>query len=106
VGLRLALVWTQCQDIGPPARYGHALAYDETRKKTLLVGGEGLGDGLFADTWLWDGEYWTQAEDIGPSGRSKHAVAYDAKRKCVILFGGLHQPGGAQGDTWAWDGDA
>jgi hypothetical protein len=39
----VSLLWTQRQDIGPSARFGHALAYDQARNRTLLVGGDGLG---------------------------------------------------------------
>jgi hypothetical protein len=53
----VSLLWTQRQDIGPSARFGHALAYDESKSRTLLVGGDGLGT-LFRDTWLWNGETW------------------------------------------------
>jgi hypothetical protein len=98
-----SLLWTQRQDIGPSARFGHALAYDASGKRTVLVGGDGLGT-FFRDTWLWDGEAWTQVEDIGPSGRAGHATAFDSARSRVVLFGG--RSGGALSDTWVWDGDA
>ena len=100
----MAFLWTQRQDIGPTARFDHAVAYDEAMSKTLLVGGNGLGT-LFRDTWLWDGETWTQVDDIGPSGRAGHAITYDSGRERVVLFGG--SDGGDQlGDTWEWDGEA
>jgi Galactose oxidase, central domain len=99
----VSLLWTQRQDIGPSARFGHALAYDESRSRTLLVGGDGLGT-LCRDTWLWDGETWTQVEDIGPSGRAGHAIAYDAGRQRVVLFGG--KGASPLSDTWEWDGEA
>lgn len=98
------LLWTQRQDIGPSARFGHALAYDQSKECVLLVGGDGLGS-LYRDTWLWNGENWTQVENIGPAGRAEHAVAYDSARARVVLFGGR----GSQGvlaDTWEWDGEA
>ena len=99
----VSLLWTQRQDIGPSARYGHALAYDAGNSRTLLVGGDGVG-ALFNDTWLWDGETWTQVEDIGPSGRARHAIAYDEGRQRVVLFGGRNAT--ALADTWEWDGTA
>jgi hypothetical protein len=98
-----ALFWTQRQDIGPNARFGHAVAYDSARNRTVLVGGDGVGT-LFDDTWLWDGEAWTQAEDIGPSGRAEHAIAFDAARSRVVLFGGRNA--NPLSDTWEWDGTA
>ena len=99
----VAFLWTQRQDIGPSARFGHALAYDAARSRTLLVGGDAVG-ALLHDTWLWDGETWTQVEDIGPSGRAGHAIAYDAARERVVLFGGRNAS--ALSDTWEWDGTA
>jgi hypothetical protein len=99
----VSLLWTQRQDIGPSARFGHALAYDASRSRTLLVGGDGLGT-LYHDTWLWDGETWTQVEDIGPSGRTGHAIAYDSGRQRVVLFGGTATE--PLSDTWEWDGEA
>ena len=98
-----ALFWTQRQDIGPKARFGHALAFDSTRNRTVLVGGDGVGT-LFHDTWLWDGEVWTQVEDIGPSGRAEHAIAFDSARSRVVLFGGRNA--NPLSDTWEWDGEA
>ncbi len=96
------LFWTQRQDIGPSARFGHALTYDETAGQTLLVGGNALGS-LLRDTWIWNGEAWTQVEDIGPTGRSGHALAFDTARSRTVLFGG--SDGGALADTWEWDGE-
>jgi hypothetical protein len=34
--------WTQLQDIGPSARFGHAMAYDEARDRVMLFGGLSL----------------------------------------------------------------
>lgn len=98
------LLWTQRQDMGPSARFGHALVYDADKRRTLLVGGDGLSV-LFRDSWLWNGETWTQVEDIGPSGRTGHAIAYDSARSRVVLFGGFSSPG-QLADTWEWDGEA
>ena len=96
-----SLLWTQRQDIGPSARFGHALAYDEKRERTVLVGGDGLAS-LLRETWEWDGATWTQVDDLGPSGRAGHAVAYDAARTRLVLFGG-RATGGVVGDTWERD---
>jgi hypothetical protein len=32
-------LWTQKEDIGPSARFGHAMAYDSVRSRTILFGG-------------------------------------------------------------------
>lgn len=52
--------WTQRQDIGPEARWGHGMAYDSVRNHIVLygglpvvldVGGPDPVDRLFGDTW-------------------------------------------------------
>src|SRR6478609_11171120 len=63
-------LWTQKEDIGPSARFGHAMAYDSVRSRTVLFGGTLFaGDlgGDINDTWEWNGEFWTQIADIGPA---------------------------------------
>lgn len=44
----------------PPARYGHAMAYDESRGVTVLFGGMGENGTTLNDTWEYDGVTWTQ----------------------------------------------
>jgi hypothetical protein len=54
-------VWTRHQlVIGPSARRGAALAFDETGNVTLLFGGGGFEGGLQSDTWAWNGTRWLQ----------------------------------------------
>jgi hypothetical protein len=51
--------WTQRQDIGPGARWGHAMAFDSTRRRVVIFGGlpvfpsdgEDAPDQLLGDTW-------------------------------------------------------
>jgi hypothetical protein len=50
--------WTQRQDIGPAARWGHALAFASDRGQVVLFGGAAVGPGdqavrdhLLGDTW-------------------------------------------------------
>jgi hypothetical protein len=99
------VLWTQKEDIGPPARIGHAMVYDLARQRVTLFGGDSLNGTLHRDTWEWDGENWTQVQDIGPSGRASHAMAHDSARGRTVLFGGRPQAG-ALGDTWEWDGES
>lgn len=83
----------------PPARYGHAMAYDAARGQVVLFGGNDLNRSL-NDTWTWDGADWTRQDpQLNPLARSGHAMAYDAARGVTVLFGG---PGAT--DTWTWDG--
>lgn len=46
--------WTQLQPSGnpPPARFGHTLLMDGTRRRLLLFGGQ--ASGFFSDTWAYD----------------------------------------------------
>jgi hypothetical protein len=85
------------------------MTYDSDRKRTILFGGS-PGNGLFGDTWEWNGDLWTQVEDIGPSPRALPAMTYDKLRQRVVVFGGNVSTDGAapagNGDTWEWDGQA
>jgi len=96
----------------PPAREGHAMAWDEARGRTVLFGGQpcrcrkvpSLGD-----TWEWDGEQWTEATGgPGPRPRTGPALAFDSARRTVVLFGGASFEGNERStpyaDTWEWDG--
>jgi len=47
-------LWTQKEDIGPSARFGHAMTYDSVRSRTVLFGGSLLVGGQVQsvnDTW-------------------------------------------------------
>lgn len=53
--------------VSPSSRYYHKMEYHPVLKSIILVGGrkgkrdEGPGpEGLFSDTWSWDGSTWTQ----------------------------------------------
>lgn len=85
----------------PPARQGHALAYDPTLNKLLLFGGEDA-QMTYTDTWQWDDQGWNRVDATAadpPSGRSPTLVS-DGKR--LILFGGSSDAPSA--DTFAWNG--
>ena len=44
----------------PPARYGHAMVYDEARGVVVLFGGIAADGTYLNDTWEYDGVTWTQ----------------------------------------------
>ncbi len=101
-------LWTQKEDIGPSARFGHAMSYDSVRSRTVLFGGSSLIGGQVGsvnDTWEWDGEFWTQMADIGPAARQDHAMCFDSVRQTTLLFGGLSGQNTPLGDTWSWNGE-
>ncbi len=96
---------------GPAGRSGHAMAYDISRKKTVLFGGSVLVNGKWvntSETWEWDGKNWVRINpSISPPARSGHAMAYDVSRKKTVLFGGWNGSGTRPvlySDTWEWDG--
>ena len=101
-------LWTQKEDIGPSARFGHAMAYDSVRSRTILFGGSlliGGASGSVNDTWEWNGEFWTQMADSGPAARQDHALCFDSVRQTALLFGGLSEQNALLGDTWSWNGE-
>ena len=101
-------LWTQKEDIGPSARFGHAMTYDSVRSRTTLFGGGLLIGGQIGsvnDTWEWNGEFWTQMADMGPAARQDHALCFDSVRQTALLFGGLSGQSTPLGDTWSWNGE-
>ena len=79
------------------------MAYDSSRRRTVLFGGYARGNGYFSDTWEWDGKSWAQNSPVTfPPGRSDHAMVYDLARGRTVMFGGY---GGRNlADTWEWNG--
>ncbi|MDX2118207.1 MAG: kelch repeat-containing protein [Planctomycetota bacterium] len=68
--------WSLVANNGPAARFGHAMAYDSTRRVTVLFGGT-TAAGNSNETWEWDGQSWTRRSTVGPSAREGHALAFD-----------------------------
>jgi hypothetical protein len=100
------LTWTQkLPAISPPARYGHAMAYDAARGQVVLFGGF-TTTGRVGDTWVWDGSNWTQRfPPVSPPAMAFHGMAYDAARGQVVLFGSDSEPSAPPiAATWVWDG--
>ncbi len=101
-----ANTWAQASVEGsrPLARNGHAMAYDQVRRRVVLFGGFD-GDEKLGDTWEWDGTAWSERTPTtaSPIRRSSQTMAYNAARGCVVLFGG-RLTGGRMGDAWEWDG--
>jgi uncharacterized repeat protein (TIGR01451 family) len=98
------LNWQRLPVADPPARAGHAMAYDSVRSRTILYGGLSTTEpSMLSDTWVWDGAVWTQEfPTLSPPGRWLHGLAYDAARQEVILFGGSDLSNTLYGDTWTW----
>jgi hypothetical protein len=90
----------------PPARYAHAMVYDEINEACVLFGGQidvGGPPVLGNDMWLWNGAEWTELTGgLRPSARRSHMMAYDKARGKIVLFGGLIGQT-IVGDTWEFD---
>ena len=94
--------WQFLDVSAPPARLGHAMAYDSLRKRVVLFGGSGSSS-LLGDTWEWDGAIWVRMATNGPSPRAFSAMAYDNRLGRTILFGGM-TVSNISAETWGWDG--
>ena len=99
--------WAEIVPAGgsPPARWGHAMAYDLGTKSTVVSGGYN-GTVCLDDTWLYDRvtNTWAGGTDPGsPPARRSHAMAYDpAGAGWTITFAGWD--GEALYDsTWSYD---
>jgi hypothetical protein len=96
--------WQRWSGAGPGARDHVALAYDPSRKRTVLYGGFEAGPKPSTQTWEWDGKAWTSvAARVVPGSRAYPVLVYDAARSSVLLFGGFDE-GGPKNELWQWDG--
>jgi hypothetical protein len=87
--------WRELDGFGPPpARFGHAMAYDLRHREMVVFGG------TTTDTWVWNGTAWRDATPAAPapSDRRRFAMAWDGAGEQILLFGGT----GGDGRTWAW----
>jgi hypothetical protein len=74
----------------PPARHGHAMAFDEANGWVVMFGGEDDYPSYYNDVWTWkDGQGWTQPAIAGnpPPPRAGHAMA-DVPGQGVAMAGG------------------
>jgi formylglycine-generating enzyme required for sulfatase activity len=102
------LAWTQRTPATlPAARYRAAMAWDETRRETLLFGG-GDGATVRGDLWAWNGTAWSQRNfTSGPSPRWDAALAFDGNCGRAVLVGGSDATWAvSEAGSWSWDGVA
>ena len=101
--------WTQqAPAISPGGRLYSPMAYDPAISQLVLFGGLGnqdSTDGLYGDTWSWDGSTWTQQAPypaVSPPARQVAAMAYDPATSQLVLFGGVGLGYQTLGDTWTY----
>ena len=97
--------WTQEQDVGPAARQGHGLAFENVRSEVLLYGGD-TGQAVVGDTWTWDGAEWTERSHFGPPACVNASLVFDGGS--ALLYGGVASLTDAAAQvfagSWEWDG--
>jgi cysteine-rich repeat protein len=85
----------------PPARSGHALAYDAHRNTIVLFGGS-AGD---TTVWEWDGAWHPiEAASPSPSARTGHGMTYDANLGEIVIHAGRTPNLSELADVWTWNG--
>lgn len=96
--------WLQCRPSqAPRARRGHAMAFDDRRGVSLLLGGWSPTDRTVSnrEVWTWDGHHW---KDLTPTELGLpvigNAAAYDPARHRVVV---LHDEGPSVRHLPAWD---
>ncbi|HEX6813509.1 MAG TPA: kelch repeat-containing protein [Planctomycetota bacterium] len=90
----------------PLARENHCAAYDMTRSRLVVYGGDNGGP-AFSDTWEFDGTAWQlRTPTASPGPRWAASMAFDPVTGTTILFGGTTVTGGSSPNatTWRWNG--
>ncbi len=90
----------------PIARTPGAMAFDEKRKLTIMIGGSDVNIVRQRDTWLWDGTGWRQQQStiLPPIQQmSQCTLAYVPVLQKIVLFGGEVFPTQDNDRTWALD---
>lgn len=88
---------------GPVDRFGFSYAYDASRRRLLVFGGQ-VASGYTAEVWalsLAGTPAWSLVSAAGgPTARNFAAMVYDPVRDRLLLHGGRNA-GGTLSDTWA-----
>lgn len=87
----------------PPGRYGHGLAYDDSRGVAVLYGGIASPTRRYADTWEYNGTTWLLKDNFAqtPGGREFPIMIFDPLQQVTFLL-----VGGMVDDMWAYDGES
>jgi Galactose oxidase, central domain len=93
----------------PCGRYGHAMVYDETIGKTVMLGREGYYENA---TWIFNStnKSWTEIASPSCPNTFGSAMVYDSVNEVSIHFGGAQWIGpgslGYSNETWTYDASA
>jgi len=111
-------------DVTPPARFGHAMAFDKSTGLVVMFGGRALPlqpfiepvlhetglhdvavEDVLNDTWVYDvADGWREVRPNGsPSPREGPVMVHDEALGRNVLFGGRTEGGEWPDDTWSYD---
>ncbi len=97
--------WTKVAGGGPGFLETPSMAFDESRRVTVLFGSYSDENyQLVSETWELDSTAWVQQSSAMPPGRYQGALTYDPDQGRTLLFGGWVNYGEYLDDLWAWDG--
>jgi hypothetical protein len=100
--------WRQVASAGganPPACDHMKMAYDATKRLTILFGGGDEQQRLSGETWAWDGSRWRRVATAGPDGRAHLGLVYEDGHQLTFLYGGF-DGSHVFDDFWEWNGSA
>jgi hypothetical protein len=98
--------WRSLFPLANPGQVSRAaMAFDATRRLSVLFGGERDGICCIDETWAWHVGSWGRLfPSNAPTAREQMAMSWDGVRHQIVLFGGKDVNAGYLGDTWTWDG--
>lgn len=95
--------WTQrVMSPSPGGRYRFSMAYDASRRRTVLFGG--YNSGPLGDCWEYDGLRWARNPAASLPARYRHSLVYDKSRAVIVMFGGTRDDSAVLNDTIEYDG--
>ncbi len=97
--------WTEMFPVNSPSpRYGHSMAYDSAKDRTVLYGGH-YGNRL-GDTWTYNissNDWFLRTSATNPPPLYHHTMVYDSNTDKFVMFGGIDDGGIYRNDTWHLD---